>query len=220
MREQHPLWDGTVRVIHWLIVLLLPVSWWTAEEGYMEWHQWSGLTLLVLVLTRLVWGFIGSPQARFGDFLRGPGTVLAYLRGAPAQTPGHNPAGGWSALLLWLLLLVQAITGTFSADDVTFTGPFHYVFDDSVTGWLAEVHEILFNVVLAFVALHVAAIVYYERVRGQRLLRPMVLGSAPGRAGTGPARSLLLALLVAGVLALGLWGLISAAPEPAPVSYW
>jgi cytochrome b len=216
----YPLWDRAVRAIHWLLLPLLPACWWTAEEGYMEQHQWLGLTVLVLVLTRLLWGFVGSPQARFSDFLRGPTAVLAYLRGAPAGTPGHNPLGGWSAMLLWFLLLAQATTGSFSADDVTFTGPFHYVFDSEVTDVLAELHELLFNLLLGFVGLHVAAVVFYERRRDQRLLRPMIFGSMPGREGTGPARPLLLAVVIAALLALGLYGLIQLAPEPPSTSYW
>lgn len=220
MSRVYPLWDRAVRSIHWLFVPLLAGAWWTAEEGHMQWHQWCGLSILVLVLTRLLWGFVGSPQARFADFLRGPRAVLAYLRGAPAGTPGHNPLGGWSTLALLLLLLAQALTGSFSADGVLFDGPFHYVFDSSVTDVLAQIHETLFNVLLALVGLHVLAILFYEKVRDQRLLWPMIVGAMPGRReGTGPARPLYLALLIAAVLALGLWALIELAPEPPP-SFW
>ena len=65
MRTSHPLWDLPVRVIHWSIVILLPASWWTAEEGYLEQHQWLGITLLILVLTRLAWGFVGSAPVSY-----------------------------------------------------------------------------------------------------------------------------------------------------------
>lgn len=219
MSTAHPLWDLPVRIIHWSIVILLPASWWTAEEGYLEQHQWLGITLLILVLTRLAWGFVGSAQARFGDFLRGPGTAIAYMRGAPSPTPGHNPLGGWSAMVLWLLLLAQAATGLFNGDDVLFDGPFHFVFDSDVTDTLGQLHEILFNVMLGFVGLHIAAIVFYERVRRQRVLRPMITGVTPDRQGTGPAEPFYKALVIAALWGLLLWWLMGMAPEPAP-SYW
>lgn len=208
-----------MRLIHWAIALALPASWWTAEEGYYEQHQWLGLTVLVLVLTRLTWGFAGSPQARFADFLHGPGTLLAYLRGAPSPTPGHSPLGALSVVMLWLLLLLQVFTGTVNTDDVLFTGPFRYVFDTSVADQLASFHETLFWVIVGFVVLHLCAIVYYERIRDQRLLRPMINGAWKDRQGTGPARPLYMAALIAGFWALVLWGLLEAAPKPAP-SYW
>ncbi|WP_439108059.1 cytochrome b/b6 domain-containing protein [Congregibacter sp.] len=218
---QHILWDWPVRVIHWLILLLLPASWWTAEQGYQDVHQWLGFTLLIAVLTRLCWGFIGSPQARFRDFLRGPFTVLAYFRGAASTTPGHNPAGGWSSMLLWLLLLAQALTGTVNSDDVLYTGPFYYVFDSEVSDALAALHETIFNVLLGFVALHVASVIYYERRQKQRLLKPMIYGKAEGRYGTGPAQAAYKALIVVVLLTAMLFTLLELAPAP-PVSdyYW
>lgn len=216
----YPLWDLPVRVIHWLILVLLPASWWTAEEGYQTIHQWLGLTLLVAVLTRLCWGIIGSPQSRFRDFLRGPAAVIAYFRGAPSSTPGHNPAGGWSAMLLWTLLLAQAVTGTVNSDDVLYTGPFYYVFDSGISDALAALHEPIFNVLLGFLALHVLTVIYYERRRGQRLVRPMVFGKAAGRYGTGPAQPAYKAVIVALLLAGVLFALLEIAPAPPPGEYY
>ena len=215
----HLLWDHPVRLIHWLIVLLLPASWWTAEQGWLDAHQWIGLTVLVAVCTRLCWGFVGSAQARFRDFLRGPAAVWSSLRGHSVNsTPGHNPAGGWSAMVLWSLLIAQALSGTVNSDDILFTGPFREVFDGGLSDAISAWHEPLFNILLGFVALHVLAIIYYERVRDKRLLRPMIAGSAPGRYGTAPAQPLYKALLIAALLAGLLWGLMELAPEPE--SYW
>lgn len=215
------LWDRPVRIIHWLIVLLLPASWWTAEEGYLEVHQWLGFTMLVAVLTRLCWGLIGSAQARFADFLRGPGAVVATLRGqSVSHTPGHNPAGGWSALLLWTLLIAQVITGTVNSDDILFTGPFREAFGTDLSDALSAWHETIFKVLLGFIALHIAAIVYYERLRDKRLLRPMITGSAPGRHGTAPPQPLYKALFVAVLLAGMVWALIQLAPEPSSNYYF
>lgn len=217
----HPLWDWPVRIIHWLIALLLPASWWTAHEGYLDVHQWLGLTIMVAVITRLVWGFIGSPQARFRDFMRAPVAALGYLRGVVAsRTPGHNPAGAYSALLLWMLLLAQAFTGSVSADDVLFTGPFHYVFDSAVADALAELHEPLFNLIAALVALHLAAVFYHERVKRRQLVWPMVVGKTAGRVGTGRAQPLYKALAVAAASAALLCWLMAIAPAPPPPFYW
>ncbi|MFK7828368.1 MAG: cytochrome b/b6 domain-containing protein [Congregibacter sp.] len=215
----YPLWDWPVRLIHWGIALLIPASWWTAEEGYLDVHQWLGLSMLVAVLTRVVWGLIGSPQARFTDFLRGPKAVLAYFRGGEPDTPGHNPAGGWSAFSLWVLLVAQALTGTVNSDDVFFTGPFHYVLDSALIDKLAGLHEPIFMLLLALIALHLIVVLYYELRLSKRLLKPMLRGRSEGREGTGPAQPLYKAVLVALILAGVLWMLLEAAPAPPP-SYW
>ena len=44
------VWDIPTRLTHWLIVVLVALSWWTAEAGRLEWHRWSGYTLLGLWL--------------------------------------------------------------------------------------------------------------------------------------------------------------------------
>lgn len=215
--RRYPLWDAPVRLMHWALALCVPLAWASAELGEMTLHAWIGYTVLCLVVTRIAWGFLGSPQARFADFLRGPRGVLDYLRTGRRATPGHSPLGALSALALWLLLLAQAASGLFNSDGIFFDGPLYYAVDGAVADFLGSVHDAAFNVLLAFVALHLLAIAWYE-YRGERLLGPMVRGAEPGRQGTGPAapggRALLLLLLTA----LALWVLISLAPEP--VTYW
>lgn len=49
------MWDAPTRLFHWVLVALLGFSWWSAESGEMEWHRWSGLTVLALVVFRLIW---------------------------------------------------------------------------------------------------------------------------------------------------------------------
>ena len=158
-------------------------------------HAWVGYTVLCLVLARLAWGVFGSPQARFSDFLRGPRGVLAYLREGRRDTPGHNPLGGWSAMTLWTLLLAQAVSGLYNSDGILFDGPLHAAVDDAVSDKLGAFHATSFNVLLAFVGLHVASIVFYQWGKKEQLLVPMIRGSAPGRAGTGPAAPVWRALL-------------------------
>jgi len=215
---RHPLWDFPVRLSHWVITLCLPAAWWTAEEGMLELHAWIGYTVLSLVLARLAWGVCGSPQARFGDFLRGPRAILAYLRDGRRETPGHNPLGGWSAMALWALLLAQAVSGLYNSDGILFDGPLHAAVDGSLADKLGAFHETAFNVLLAFVGLHVATIAVYQWGRKQQLLVPMIRGSAPGREGTGPAAPLARWLFLLDLVALALLAILAAAPEP--VSSW
>ena len=83
------VWDVPIRLVHWLVVALFAFSWWTAESGRLEWHLYSGLGLLALVLFRVYWGFFGSSTARFGRFVRGPGAIWGYIRSRWEATPGQ-----------------------------------------------------------------------------------------------------------------------------------
>jgi len=207
-QEGVKLWDLPVRLCHWSFALLIPAMWWTAENGEMGWHMRLGLVLLALLVFRILWGFIGSSTARFASFLRGPGTVLAYLRGlGSARSPviGHNPAGGWSVAALLAAMLLQVGMGLFAGDPYDgATGPLNGLVRTMTADLLTDWHEAFFYVLLALVALHLAAVAFYLFVKRDNLLRPMVTGSRPAPPGAeemegAPAWRLAVAVL-AGIL--------------------
>lgn len=175
------IWDIPTRIIHWAFVALIPVMWWTAENHEMERHRWAGYTLLALLLFRVLLGFLGSSTARFGSFLRGPGAVLRYLRGdASVQRGlGHSPLGGWSVAAMLFMLSLQIGLGLFATDvDGLESGPFasHLTFDTARQ--VADVHGLVFNLLLAMIALHVAAVVFYLVGRKRNLIGAMLHGRA------------------------------------------
>ncbi|CAA0088249.1 Uncharacterised protein [Halioglobus japonicus] len=209
-----PLWDIPTRVFHWSIVACLPLAWWSAEEERYDLHQWVGYTVLVLVVTRVVWGFIGSRHSRFTDFLVGPGAVISYLRGNRARSAGHNPLGGWSVVVLLSLLLLQAVSGLFNTDDVLFSGPLYYWADSGFRDTMGVVHDVAFNGLLALVGLHIFAVLYHQFKLKEKLLQAMVYGSAQGRRGEERPVGWWWAVLVLALLALGLWWGLGQAPKP------
>jgi cytochrome b len=215
--DSHPLWDLPTRLFHWLLVLCLLLSWWTGEEGQFERHEWLGYTVFVLVLFRVIWGFIGSRHSMFSDFVRGPVSVWAYIKGRDSGSRGHNPLGGWSVLVLLSVLLVQAISGMFNSDDLMFDGPFYFAASVEFRDTMGVIHEQAFNVLLALVALHLTAVFYYQWIKKMPLLQAMIKGKAEGRVGTGPVTSVWRALIVIVVIAGLLWWAISLAPQPQPM---
>ena len=51
------VWDLPVRLVHWAIVLLLVFQFVTGKIGgeLMPWHAYSGYSMLVLVIFRVLW---------------------------------------------------------------------------------------------------------------------------------------------------------------------
>lgn len=211
---EHTLWDIPTRFFHWAIVLCVALSWWSAEVDRYDLHEWSGYTVLVLVAVRIVWGFIGSRHSRFSDFLAGPAAVRDYLREGRAESPGHNPLGGWSVVFLLALLALQAFSGLFNSDDVLFSGPLYYWAGGDFRDAMGVVHEAAFNGLLALVALHIVAVLYHQFRRGEKLVQAMAFGSAEGRAGTAEPVPWWRALLLVIAAALLLWWVIEQAPGP------
>jgi cytochrome b len=209
-----PIWDPPVRLVHWTLVGLIALSWWSAEYHYDDLHIWSGLAVLTLLIFRLLWGLVGSSTARFADFVRGPRAVFAYLRGG-WRGIGHNPLGAISVLALLGLVAVQTGLGLVASDeDGLMEGPLAGLVGLDTSLRARELHEDLFNVLLAFIALHVAAIIYYG-LRGRDLLTPMITGKGKAAAGVRPMRrgKLWIAILCLAV-ALGVTRWVSAGAPP------
>lgn len=216
-RLQIPVWDWSVRLFHWALVLLMAAAWATTEAGvdYMHWHMRCGYAVLTLLLFRLLWGLVGSGSARFCGFLRGPRAVLAYARAWFSHEPqhylGHNPLGGWMVIVLLLLVGVQAGTGLFANDDIFNEGPLARLVSGDTSDFLTTIHKVNFNLLLAAVGLHVTAVLLYL-LRGENLLRAMFNGRKPAgdyldRPGPpAPAWRAVLCLALAGA---AVWALVT-----------
>ncbi|QTD55875.1 cytochrome b/b6 domain-containing protein [Parasphingorhabdus cellanae] len=175
------VWDWTIRLFHWLIVLLLPLMWWTAEEGMMDWHRRLGLTLFAVILFRLIWGIIGSWTARFVPMIKRLAAVPAYVRdlfaGRHRPSFGHSPLGSLSVFALLAALSVQVGTGLFTVDvDGLESGPLSILISFSTGRDIADIHELNFDILVALIALHIVAIAIYRWVLKDNLIRPMVTG--------------------------------------------
>lgn len=206
-RRAIPVWDAPIRLFHWLLVLLIVFSWWSADARRMDWHRYSGYVVLGLLAFRILWGGVGSSTARFAGFVRSPAATLRYLRGEKAGV-GHNPLGAWSVLAMLGLLALQVGLGLFAVDVDGFeSGPLSDRVSFEAGRQAAEWHHLVFNALLAVVMLHVTAIVAYLVFRRDNLIWPMISGSRRGGEGDGPMKpgSRLALFLSVALAALAAW---------------
>ena len=213
-RKTIRLWDSPTRIFHWLLVILVAVSYFSAEEGNFEIHEISGITILVLISSRIIWGFVGSTSARFSHFVRGPGAVLRYVRALlrrdPPHTAGHNPLGGWVVVAFLVLLLTQGTLGLFANDDIFFEGPLAYMVTDDTSDSISGLHHDLFGYILILIGIHVAAVIGYWIVFKEKLVHAMITGrkkvdaDARGQAISfrSPVLAGIITLVVAGIVLL------------------
>jgi cytochrome b len=172
------VWDLPTRITHWVLVLLVATSWWSADSHHMDYHRYSGYGLLGLLVFRVYWGIFGSHTARFSHFVKGPRIIWRYVRArAHHASPGHNPLGALSVLGLLGLLLSQVTLGLFSVDvDGVESGPWSRFVSFEVGRACAHCHHAVFNVLLGFIALHLGAVLFYWIVKRDNLVGPMLTG--------------------------------------------
>ena len=192
------VWDLAVRLFHWLLVASVAAAFLSAFEAspIAPWHQAAGWVAGVLVVFRLVWGFIGGRNARFGAFFHFDKLgdhIAQLLRGKAEPALGHNPLGALSILALLALTAVTVVTGAI------------------VSGAAGEgPHEIFAYVLLALIAAHLGAVVLMSKLTGENLVRAMLTGRKsaalhPG-ASDAPRPSVAALLVGAAVIAATAYG--------------
>jgi cytochrome b len=174
------VWDAATRLFHWLTVALVIACYISWRMNWMDWHSWTGDALLALVLFRLLWAFFGSETARFSAFLASPRAAALYfadlVRREPDRQIGHNPVGGWMVLLLLALLLAEALTGLYVANDVADEGPLTEIVPSVVANLITDLHSYFWDALLAATVLHVLAILLYAAIIRHDLVTPMITG--------------------------------------------
>ena len=185
-------WDLPTRVFHWMLALLIFCAWfsWRYSEWFgddlLVWHRWNGISVLVLLVWRLLWGFAGSSTSRFAAFVRWPWSAAAYgldlVRGRDRHYLGHNPLGAYMVLALLAAVGAQATLGLFTVEhnDSGAYGPLYRLVDEATWTKLSKWHLWSFYwVLLPLIGAHIAANVLYGVVKKDPLIRAMVTGRKP-----------------------------------------
>jgi len=176
------VWDISIRLFHWSLVVLIGFLWWSGTEGVeMDNHVLAGYTVLGLIIYRIVWGFLGSYHARFINFIRSPIKTIKSIPDvmsvhSDSHYVGHNPVGGWMVVALILILLAQGFSGLGTTDDIFIDGPLVPYLSDQWISRLSDIHLLLPDFLIGLVVLHLAAVLFHDAFKRERLIKAMITG--------------------------------------------
>ena len=160
IRKRMLVWDSPIFFTHWLLAFCFVGAILTQEsEKFRLVHVTLGYTMLGIVGFRLIWGFIGSKYARFTTikprFLRVRENIQALLGGNKEFSIGLNAIGFVAAYLLMGLVLLVSASG-------------YLVFNEIGPELISEIHELMGNLLITVVVVHVGSIVLnaiYQRLQ-------------------------------------------------------
>jgi cytochrome b len=138
------VWDPFVRICHWSLVAAFTVAFLTHES---EWerltHTKAGYVAGILLISRIIWGFLKTGYARFQSFPPDPEAALKYtwrtMQGRAKPFVGHNPAGSLVIYLMLIAGLSTTISGFLVYNDgwlLDYSDVLHVVHFYSAWGWL------------------------------------------------------------------------------------
>lgn len=203
------VWDWQTRVLHWVNALLvITLVLLTLSVEGMEFlgveklirksvkglHAYIGYMLVVTLFLRIIWGFLGNRFVRWTDIIPykeerwyAIGGYLKWylngLRGKPPITIGHNPFSSLFYIALFLILIIQSITGL-SLAGIKFNllpasiifGRFGEGAKESIGEALEEIHEFGLWFIIFFAIFHIFGIVAHEIKEKSGLFSSMIHG--------------------------------------------
>ncbi|ABM03057.1 cytochrome B561 [Psychromonas ingrahamii 37] len=168
MKAQSMIWDPLVRFFHWTVAASFLLNFLIFEEGETN-HRWAGYYILAALAIRILWGFIGSKNARFKDFLPTSSGIKQHLNllisGRFEVSEGHTPLGGLMVFALLFCLLSTGLSGWMTELDVFWVGD-----------WLEEIHEFLASTTMTLVVIHVSAVFLLSKFGPVNLIKQMITG--------------------------------------------
>lgn len=177
-------WDPLIRIFHWSLVLSFALAFIT-EDDWLSLHVQAGYAVSLLIGFRLIWGLIGTRQARFFTFIKSPAAVMSYFRQMLSlNVPhylGHNPVAAAMVVALLCSIALTAFTGmvTIASEG---QGPLASTIFASWRGdWMEDVHEFFANFTLILIIAHVSGVVLSSLLEGENLVKAMITGSKKNR---------------------------------------
>ena len=176
------VWDPLVRVFHWGLAGSFAIAFLT-EDDLLALHVWAGYLILGLIFIRVLWGFVGTRHARWSDFVKQPTEIFTYLkatiRSRAARYLGHNPAGGAMVVALMLSVTLTGLSGLAVYGAQELSGPMAPLLSGLSEGWahaLEDIHEVVANLTLLLVLLHLAGVALASLQHRENLVRAMITG--------------------------------------------
>jgi len=174
------VWDLLVRIFHWSLVVFFVLAYLT-EDDWLGIHSSAGYTIALLVLFRLVWGFIAVyPSALFVNFVTRPSVAIHYLkqelRGNAKRYIGHNPAGAAMVLMLLTSLFMTALLGMTLFATEGHGALAHTFFAQLPAHIIKELHEFFANFTLLLIIAHVLGVILSSKLHKENLIMAMITG--------------------------------------------
>jgi cytochrome b len=150
------------------------------EGDMLSVHVWAGYTIGILIVARILWGFVGTAHARFKDFIYDPASTFRYVRDLLLSRGnrylGHSPGGGYMVVALLVFVAATVVTGLIVYGGDQGAGPLAGVVSKETGEALEDAHELIANITLALIVIHILAVVLASFAHHENLVRAMITG--------------------------------------------
>lgn len=148
------VWTVSIRIFHWLLAIGFASAYILSDfDKFQNLHYAFGLFVGVLILFRIIYGYVGNKYSNFKDFPIGIKNQKAFFKNYFRKDEvyiGHNPPASIVMICILIIGLFCSISGymLYSVENPTLINV------NLSEDFLEETHEILANLLLGLVITH------------------------------------------------------------------
>lgn len=163
------VWSLPIRLSHWLLAISFALAYILSDfDNYRNLHFAFGALVGSVLIFRILFGIIGPRYAHFKDFPIGFSNQISFVKNFFNNSNlfiGHNPAASIIMLSIFVVGILCSLSGLMLVSQA------NNIFTNFNLGgdFLEETHEVLANVFLALVILHLlgllADVVFHNKLQ-------------------------------------------------------
>ncbi len=175
------IWPLFNRVSHILMILFFAACYLLADDDYISYHVAFGLSFGVVILFRVIWGYLGPKHSKFKDFNFRVADLKEYLLSPFSKTKeylGHNPASSYAIVAMIILAFLSILSGLLYYGIEENHGIFSFLNSQFFKKMelFEELHELFANLLLGVIGIHIAGTLIDKFIKKGDAIDSMVDG--------------------------------------------
>ena len=164
--EKSYIWSIPTRVFHSFFVLFILLAFLTDDDDWvLKYHIIAGYAILILLVFRFFWGFIGPRYSLFKDFPLGKENVKEFLSNifdANQKYIGHNPLASYVMFAMLIVTFLTVITGILTLGIQEGKGILAFLNSSFFKEMklFKNIHDLLSSVLIALIIAHISGVVF------------------------------------------------------------
>ncbi len=146
-------------------------------------HVALGFIFGIMIIYRIIWGFIGPKYARFKHFMLSPKDFIFYFKEKIQNRwreipPGHNPASSWYTIWAMIMGSVIVISGLLLYGTQEGKGVLSFLNDNytQYIGILDIVHRYSAYIFVTWVVIHITGVLIEQFWHRTHMVFAMITG--------------------------------------------
>ncbi len=183
-KNQVYVWPIYTRIIHWLIAFSFTFAFiFSLYENLLNLHVAAGIVFGLMLVYRIIWGFIGPQYATFNTFKLSLAKLKFYFqekienryREIPA---GHNPASSWFTLIVLGVGSIIAISGLLLYGIQEGKGYLGFLNDEYYIhiNLLLDIHIYSSYILLGWIIIHISGVLVEQFYHKTSMVFAMITG--------------------------------------------